>query len=103
MKKLFAMVVLSASLVVNGAIAQEHKHEEAKDAGKAPAAKSDNAVKAEGKKCCEGMEKKAGDTKDAPPTKQEKMKAMKEKMAEKMKGVKDGEAASEPSKDAHQH
>ena len=102
MKHLSALVVLFG-ILAGSAAAQEHKHEDLKVEGKAPAAKSADSVKAEGKKCCEGMEKKAAGTKDSAQTKQEKMKAMKEKMAEKMKGTKSGEAASESSQDAHQH
>jgi hypothetical protein len=114
MKNLFAMLMLFGTLVAGSATAQEHKHEEHKEEVKAPG--PSDAAKPDSKKCCEGMEK-AGEAKEGTPTKgdvktkQEKMKAMKEKMAEKMKGMdgmkmKDMKSDGKPSdasKDAHQH
>ena len=114
MKNLFSTLLLSVTLAAGEAVGQEHKHEERKEEGKAPAQKGNDPAKAENKKCCEAMEK-TGETREGTKgeaeAKQEKMKAMKEKMAEKMKG-RDGmktkdmssdEKASNTSKDAQQH
>ena len=80
-----------------------------------PVQKKTDAVKAEGMKCCEGMEKmgemKAGmPMKSEMKAKMETMKAMQEKMAEKIsdKGVKtqtqeSKDEKSQSTKDAHQH
>jgi hypothetical protein len=89
------------------AFAQEHQHGDKKDEPQAPAKKDAAPAKAEAKKCCEGMDK------SEMKAKMEKMKAMKEKMAEKMKAkgmeginskdAQDGEIKIEPSKETHAH
>ncbi len=107
MKTWFAAMILSGTLAGAGAIAQEHKHEEHKEESKAPVQKGTDAAKADSKKCCEEMEKKA-ESKDEKPmnaemkAKMEKMKEMKEKMAEKMKETKGGAKTAE-EKESHQH
>ncbi len=119
MKKLFAVMIVSGALAGAEASAQEHKHAEQKEESKMPVQKKTDAVKAEGMKCCEGMEKmgemKAGmpmksEMKGDMKAKMETMKAMQEKMAEKMsdKGVKtqtqeSKDEKSQSTKDAHQH
>ncbi len=115
MKKLFTVMFVSGALAGADASAQEHKHAEQKEESKLPVQKKTDAVKAEGMKCCEGMEKlgemKAGmPMKSEMKAKMETMKAMQEKMAEKMsdKGVKtqtqeSKDEKSQSTKDAHQH
>ena len=123
MKKLFAVMIVSGALAGAEANAQEHKHAEQKEESKKPAQKKTDAVKADGMKCCEGMEK-TGEKKAGMPmksemtsemtgdmkAKMEKMKEMKEKMAEKIsdKGEKtqtheSKDEKSPSTKDAHQH
>jgi hypothetical protein len=111
-RRLLAMAIVSGTLVVGGAIGQEHKHEEHKEEVKAPGVKAGDAVKAESKKCCEAMEK-AGEAKEGTPTKadaktkQEKMKEMKEKMkgmdGMKMKDMKSDGKLRDAGNDTHQH
>jgi hypothetical protein len=123
MKKLFAVMIVSAALAGAEARAQEHQHSEQKEESKMPVQKKTDAVKAEGMKCCEGMEKmgeiKAGmpiksemksEMKGDMKAKMETMKAMQEKIAEKItdKGVKtqtqeSKDEKSQPTKDGHQH
>jgi len=107
MKKIILALFVCATLTGARVFAQEPKHEEHKEEKKAQG-------KTDGMKCCEGMEKK-GEKKEGTEgdmkAKIEKMKAMKEKMAEKMKDIEEtkmkatkGDAKpSEPSKDEHQH
>ena len=126
MKKLFAVMIVSAALAGAAARAQEHKHAEQQEESKMPVQKKADAVKAEGMKCCEGMEK-MGEMKAGMPRKSEmasemkgdmkakmekmqEMKAMQEKIADKIsdKGVKtqpqeSKEEKSPSTKDAHQH
>jgi hypothetical protein len=84
MKYLFVgVVVLSGTLASAGvfreSLAQEHKHEERKEAKETPGPKQMEPAKAESNKCCEGMEKMGG-MKGDMKAKMEKMKAVKEKM-----------------------
>jgi hypothetical protein len=105
MKTWFAVMILSGALAGADAIAQEHKHEEHKEESKAPAQKGTDAAKADSKKCCDAMEKKA-DSKEGTAKKDEmkaKMEKMKEKMAEKMKETKGGAKTGEQEKESHQH
>ena len=119
MIKLSAAMILAGALVAAGASAQELKHAEHKEESKKPVQKETDAAKADGMKCCEGMEK-TGDKQAGMPmksemkadmkAKMEKTKEMKEKMAEKIgeKGPKmpTPEVKAEKndsSKDAHQH
>jgi hypothetical protein len=103
MKSRVVILVLGGVLGLSPAFAQESKHEEHKDAKPEPAKKAAPA-KTDAMKCCEGMDKTGG-TKDAMKAKMEKMPAMKEKMAEKMKAkqVKNGEKKGEAAKDEHGH
>jgi hypothetical protein len=103
MKNLFAVMILSVLLAGAEAIAQEHKHEEQKEESKAPVGKGTDAGKADSMKCCEEMKKMDGmkegmPMKAAMKAKMEKMKAMKQKMAEKMQVP--GGAGQEPEKKA---
>jgi hypothetical protein len=122
MKKLFAAMMVSAALVGAAAGAQEHKHAEQQEESKTPVQKKTEAVKAEGMKCCEGMEK-MGEMKVGMPMKSEmasettgdmkakmekmqEMKAMQEKITDK--GVKtqtqeSNDEKSQSTKDGHQH
>ena len=107
----WAFLVVVGVLSFSPALAQEHAHGDKKDEPQSPAKKDAAPAKAEAKKCCEGMDK--SELKDDMKAKMEKMKAMKEKMAEKMKAkgmegskskdAQDGEKKSEASKDAHAH
>ncbi len=119
MKKLFAVMIASGALAGAEASAQEHKHAEQKEESKMPVQKKTDAVRAEGMKCCEGMEK-TGEMKAGMPmksemkadmkAKMEKIKEMKDKMAEKL-GEKvtrvpapEGKVEkNDTPKDAHQH
>ena len=103
MKTWFAVMILSGALAGAGAIAQEHKEE-----NNASVQKGTDAAKADSKKCCEEMEKKAESKEEKPmkgeiKAKMEKMKEMKEKMAEKMKATKGGAKTGEQEKESHQH
>jgi hypothetical protein len=119
MKKLFAVMIVSAALAGAEARAQEHQHAEQKEESVTPVQKKTEPAKAEGMKCCEGMEK-MGDMKAGMPmksgmtgdmkAKMEKMKHMQEKIAEKItdKGVKtqtqeSKDEKSQSTKDGHQH
>lgn len=110
---------LTGSVMLAEVKAQEQKHEE-HQAGKTVTNKNAaEPVKAEGMKCCEGMEKmgemKAGmpmksEMKGDMKAKMEKMKEMKEKMADKAQEKKSpdvpakGQAEkSQTNTDAHQH
>jgi hypothetical protein len=108
MKTWLAVMIFSGALSGAGAIAQEHKHEEHQEESKAPAQKGTNAAKADNKKCCDEMEKKAESKEEKPmkgemKAKMEKMKEMKEKMAETMKETKGGAKTGEQEKESHQH
>jgi len=111
MTKLFIATAVSLALLATGANAQEQKVEKV-----GPAKEAAAPAKADGMKCCEGMEK-MGEMKAGMSTKGEmpgdmkvKMEKMKEMMAEKMseKGTKTQTNASkveekQPANDAHQH
>ena len=123
MKKHLIVLTLCGALIGSVMLAevkaQEQKHEE-HQAGKTVSNKNAaEPAKADGMKCCEGMEKmdekKAGmpmkiEMKGDMKAKMEKIKEMKEKMAEKIgeKGTKmptpEGKVEkNDSSKDAHQH
>ena len=57
MKKLSAAMILAGALVAAEASAQELKHAEQKEESKKPVHKETDVAKADGMKCCEGMEK----------------------------------------------
>jgi len=107
----WAFLVVVGVLSCSPAFAQEHQHGDKKDEPQAPAKKDAAPAKVEAKKCCEGMDK--SEMKGEMKAKMEKMKAMKEKMADKMKAkgmegsnskdAQDGEKKSEPSKETHAH
>ena len=105
MRKLFVGLVISLVSLATTTFAQEQKEEKA-----APAKEAAAPAKAEGMKCCEGMEK-MGEMKAGMPMKGEmktKMEAMKQKMAEKMAEKEPQTKASkgeetQSTKDAHQH
>jgi hypothetical protein len=106
----WAFLVVVGVLSCSPAFAQEHQHGDKKDEPQAPAKKDVAPAKAAAT-CCEGMDK--SEMKDEMKAKMEKMKAMKEKMADKMKAkgmegsnskdAQDGEKKIEPSKETHAH
>lgn len=104
---------LTGSVMVAAVKAQEQKHEEHQAGKTVPNKNAAEPVKADGMKCCEGMEK-IGEMKAGLPMKGEMkakmMEKMKEKMADKAPEKKSsdlpakGQAEkSQTDTDAHQH
>ena len=103
-----AFLFLAGGLALSPAFAQEHQHGEKREGQQAPVKKDDVPAKSGTTECCEGMDK-TGEMK----AKMEKMKGMKERMAEKIKAsgvegskskdAQSGEKKSEPTQDAHGH
>ena len=107
-----AFLFFAGGLALSPAFAQEHQHGEKREEQQAPVKKDAVPTKSGTTKCCEGTDK-TGEMKGDMKAKMEKMKGMKERMAEKMKAAgvegsksKDAQSAekkSESNKDAHGH